>query len=104
MPTLGEHLAARASPLADLVVEAMCARGTQVAGLAVVGGEVTEAYGWSGICRLAALYGRRPSAIERSTLGAPGEPWPPAVFVITDHCAGWVSVRQLADAAALGAA
>lgn len=93
LPSLEGHLARRAAPFADLVVEAMASRGTQLAGVALVGGAHAEAYGWSGVKRLGALYGRRVPYVLA-----------PAVLVITDHCCGWVTVEALARAAERGAA
>jgi hypothetical protein len=84
MPTLSAHLARAAHPYADLVIGAMAARGTRVAGVAIVGDEYLEAYGLAGVWELASMFSRRP-----------GPFLPPAVFVVTDHVAGWVAPRDI---------
>lgn len=96
MPPLAEHLAGRASPHADLVVEAMCARRTQVAAIALTreGALEVEGYGPGGVAGVAAIYGRV----------ADEAPAQAAVFVITPGCAGWVTIEALALAAERGAA
>jgi hypothetical protein len=84
LPTLAVHLARAAHPYADLVIGAMASRGTRVAGVSIVGGEYLEAYGLGAIWELAAMFGR-----------TPGPFLPPAVFVVTDHAAGWVAPRDI---------
>lgn len=89
-PSLRWHLARSAALWADLLVEGMAARRTNLAGIAILPDVSGEVYGEAGCRALAEGLGR----------SMPRPPRGGSVLVLTRHCTGWVSVSELAEASA----
>lgn len=94
LPSLAEHLARRAAPFADVLVERMAARRTRFAALALIGGQAFDAYGAKGVLGFAKRYGKR-LKLARLHDRLRGFDQGAFVYVITDHVAGWVTLTEL---------
>jgi hypothetical protein len=95
LPSLEAHLARRAAPAADALVGLMGARRTLVGAVYVRRKSpfIEYACGWNGVKGMVKARGRH---LPPLAIVADGHEVGPAVFVMTDHAAGWVTLSALA--------